>query len=175
MRIIAGRWKGCRLKSPKGRAVRPTADRVKEAWMSSLGTEIRKARVLDLFAGSGALGLEALSRGAKGVVFVESSPISLKTLKANIDLLEAWEEVTIVREDAMTYIEQLGIEDFDVALADPPYSRGYTEELVKAFRRHAFASKLWIEHARGEIDQSHVDYEQRQYGETVISIVEAGR
>ncbi|NJD20716.1 MAG: 16S rRNA (guanine(966)-N(2))-methyltransferase RsmD, partial [Gemmatimonadetes bacterium] len=83
MRIIAGRWKGHRLKPLKGRDVRPTTDRVREAWMSALGGRMDGLRVLDLFAGSGALGLETLSRGAEHVVFVERSRGSLRTLEAN--------------------------------------------------------------------------------------------
>ena len=120
MRIIAGRWKGQRLKSPKGTDVRPTSDRVTEAWMRSLGNDILGAKVVDLFAGSGALGLEALSRGAKSVVFVEASSASLRTLKANIELVGPGSEVAVVKRDAMNYIKHAGREDFDIALADPP-------------------------------------------------------
>ena len=125
MRIIAGRWKGRRLRSPTGRAIRPTRDQVREAWMSSLGNDIVGASVLDLFAGSGALGLEALSRGAKSAVFVESSPFSMDILKQNVDLLGVDSEVTIVKSDVMNYIKRLGKLDFDIALADPPYGKGY--------------------------------------------------
>src|SRR5207237_1110483 len=77
MRIVAGRWRGRRIKAPTGDRVRPTADRVREAWMSIVGPWIPGARVLDLFAGSGALGLEALSRGAAVAEFVEIAPASL--------------------------------------------------------------------------------------------------
>jgi len=174
LRIIAGRWKGRRLRSPTGRGIRPTRDQVREAWMSSLGNDIVGASVLDLFAGSGALGLEALSRGAKSAAFVESNPLSMDTLKQNVDLLGVESEVTVVKSDAMDYIKHLGKLDFDIALADPPYGKGYAQELIETFRDHPFASRLWIEHAKGEIDESFSDYGQRQYGETVISIVEAG-
>jgi 16S rRNA (guanine966-N2)-methyltransferase len=142
--------------------------------MSSLGNDIVGASVLDLFAGSGALGLEALSRGAKSAAFVESNPLSMDTLKQNVDLLGVESEVTVVKSDAMDYIKHLGKLDFDIALADPPYGKGYAQELIETFRDHPFASRLWIEHAKGEIDESFSDYGQRQYGETVISIVEAG-
>ena len=81
MRIVAGRWGGRRLKVPKGRAVRPTTDRVREAWMSAAGPDLPDARVLALFAGSGALGLEGLSRGASEAVFVESARAALMALR----------------------------------------------------------------------------------------------
>ncbi len=175
MRIIAGRWKGQRLKSPRGQDVRPTSDKVKEAWMSSLGMDVLGARVLDLFAGSGSLGLEALSRGAESVVFVEVSSVSLRTLKENIQLIKADSEITVVKRDAMKYIKRLGREEFDIALADPPYYSGYAAEVIKLFRDHPFASKLWIEHGKGDVDESPIEYDQRQYGKTTISILEAKR
>lgn len=155
--------------------MRPTSDRVKEAWMSSLGNDILGAKVVDLFAGSGALGLEALSRGAKSVVFVEASSASLRTLKANIELVGPGSEVAVVKRDAMNYIKRAGREDFDIALADPPYGKGYAEALIEAFRDHPFASRLWVEHGKGDLAESLMDHEQRRYGETVISTLEAER
>src|SRR5882672_11266297 len=100
MRIIAGEFRGRTLKSPGDRRVRPTADRVREAWFSILAGDLPGANVLDLFAGSGALGLEALSRGAKSVDFVELSKPSLDTLRANVAALDAEERVHVHRADA---------------------------------------------------------------------------
>ena len=94
IRIIAGDFKGRRLKTPAGDAVRPTADRVREAWFSILQRAVRGARVLDLYAGSGALGLEALSRGAVTADFVEVRRASLAALKANITTLKVADRVT---------------------------------------------------------------------------------
>src|SRR6185503_2596980 len=88
LRIVAGKWKGRRLKPPSDERVRPTADRVREAWMSILQLELPDARVLDLFAGSGALGIEALSRGAAHVDFVELNPRSLSTLRENLQSVD---------------------------------------------------------------------------------------
>ena len=88
MRIIAGEWRGRRIAAPKGDSVRPTLDRVREAWMSMVHTSLPEARVLDLFAGSGALGLEALSRGAASVDFVENDPRTFRVLKENLKLAE---------------------------------------------------------------------------------------
>ena len=99
MRIIAGRWKGHRLQPLKGRSVRPTTDRVREAWMSALGARVHDAEVLDLFAGSGALGLEALSRGAASVVLVERARSSLTVIRANVDRLGVSDEVRVVSDD----------------------------------------------------------------------------
>src|SRR5213076_3427777 len=103
LRIIAGEFKGRRLKAPAGRTVRPTGDRVKEAWFSILQQSIPDARVLDLFAGSGALGFEALSRGAVAVDFVEIHRASLAALKANAEALKVEGRVTIHRSEAVRF------------------------------------------------------------------------
>ncbi|HET8650877.1 MAG TPA: RsmD family RNA methyltransferase, partial [Gemmatimonadales bacterium] len=104
MRIVAGRFGGRRLVVPRDARVRPTADRVREAWMSILEPALRGARVLDLFAGSGALGLEALSRGAASVDFVELNGPSLKALGENITALDAGDLVTVHRGDALRFV-----------------------------------------------------------------------
>src|SRR5207244_7347513 len=106
IRIIAGDFKGRRLKTPSGDAVRPTADRVREAWFSILQRPMRGARVLDLFAGSGALGLEALSRGAVSADFVEVDRLALAALTANIATLDVNDDVVIHRVDALKFAER---------------------------------------------------------------------
>src|SRR3954468_21465393 len=98
MRIVAGRWRGRRIAAPAGSHVRPTLDRVREAWMSILQLDLPAARVVDLYAGSGALGLEALSRGVASADFVEKDPKSLRVLQENIDLLGAGELATVHRK-----------------------------------------------------------------------------
>src|SRR5256885_6591857 len=103
MRIIAGKWRGRIIDAPKGDVTRPTTDRVREAWMSALQTEIPGARVLDLFSGSGALGLETLSRGAEHVTFVEKGAPALRALRDNIEKLGAQDSVEVVRTDALAY------------------------------------------------------------------------
>src|SRR5690606_24942929 len=112
VRIIAGRWRGHPIAAPPGQRTRPTSDRVREAWMSALQFELPDSRVLDLFAGSGALGLEALSRGAAHVTFVELSPRAIETLRANARKLgtEAFE---IVRGDALEFVERLPAGAYD--------------------------------------------------------------
>ncbi len=147
MRIIAGEFRGRSLKPPSDRRVRPTADRVREAWFSILAAEIPGANVLDLFAGSGALGLEALSRGAQHADFVEMSKPSLDVLRANVSVLDAEERVKIHRGDALRFVSTLGPRAYDVAFADPPYSTDQAERLVKVFRERSFARVLGVEHA----------------------------
>src|ERR687895_1489791 len=107
MRIVAGRWRGHTIKAPADDRVRPTADRVREAWMSIVHPELPGARVLDLFAGSGALGLEALSRGAASATFVELNAPSLQALEENIAALGVQDAVTVHRGDALRFAERL--------------------------------------------------------------------
>ena len=124
MRIVAGSHKGARIYAPKGRDTRPTSDRVREAIFAILGS-VEGARVLDLFAGSGALGLEALSRGAAHAVFVESDPTAVKTIERNLEKLAL--EGRIVRSDATRYLARTA-ERYDVVFVDPPY------EMVESLR-----------------------------------------
>lgn len=170
MRIIAGRWKGHRIRAPTGRRVRPTADRVREAWMAMLGPDLVGARVLDLFAGSGALGLEALSRGARETVFVERAGASLKVLRENVERLDPKEgEVRVVRSDALSFAEELEERAFDVALADPPYGRGVAARVLEAYARHPFARELWVEHASDESIPDLPGLRSRGYGDTTLT------
>ncbi len=119
IRIIAGEFKGRRLKTPAGDAVRPTGDRVREAWFSILQRPVRGARVLDLFAGSGALGLEALSRGALSADFVETHRSALATLKANITTLKVEDRTAVHRVDAVRFAEQLHPGQYDAFIYAP--------------------------------------------------------
>jgi 16S rRNA (guanine966-N2)-methyltransferase len=118
LRVVAGRFGGRRLKAPPGRDTRPTADRVREALFSILGP-LGGLRVLDLFAGSGALGIEALSRGAARATFVDRDPRALAALRANLDALGAEGEVH--RGDALSFLAS-GPGPFDLVFVDPPYS-----------------------------------------------------
>src|SRR5215468_9284248 len=107
MRIVAGRWRGRRIGAPRDERVRPTGDRVREAWMSIVAPWLPGARVLDLFAGSGALGLEALSRGAAVADFVEISPASIATIRDNAAQLDAGASAIIHRADALRFVTAL--------------------------------------------------------------------
>lgn len=145
-RIVSGRWGGRRLQVPKDDRVRPTAERVREAWLAILGPELADARVLDLFAGSGALGLEALSRGARHATFVELNAPSLAAIKANITALGAEDVTTVRRGDAMRIAAALEPGAFDLALADPPFSIDHASRLADLWRDRPFAGILAVEH-----------------------------
>lgn len=173
MRIIAGRWRGRPIRAPAGERTRPTTDRVREAWLSALQHDVPGATVLDLFAGSGALGLEALSRGAAHVTFVERAAAPLRALQANIDALDAAGEVTVVKGEAVRFVEALDAAAFDIVLADPPYDTGEAARLVDAFARTPFATLLCIEHRTRSPLPAMPDARTRRYGDTSLTFIMA--
>lgn len=174
MRVIGGRWKGRRLAPIPGRGVRPTSDRVREAWMSLLGDRLCGAAVTDLFAGSGAVGLEALSRGAAHVVFVERSRTAVRVIRRNIRALNAEARATVVRGDALAHARRMAAgERCDVALADPPYGKGLAHRLLSLFSETPFAGELWVEHDRREPTPEPSPGARRRYGDTVLVCVTA--
>ena len=170
MRIVAGTLGGRRLAAPRDARVRPTSDRVREAWMSILAEALPGARVLGLFAGSGALGLEALSRGAASAEFVEMHRASLAALQANICALGVEAVTTVRRGDAERYARELPAGAFDVAFADPPYTIDYAGRLVALFRARPFARILSVEH-RADVTLPGDD--TRRYGDTAITFCHA--
>ncbi len=129
MRIISGTARGRRLKSLPGEDVRPTTDKVKEAVFSAIQFDIEGRRFLDLFAGSGQMGLEALSRGAQSATFVDSSAESIKICKDNVVSTGFSDSSKIVRNDALTFLS-LTNEIFDIAFLDPPYGGGLLENAL---------------------------------------------
>jgi 16S rRNA (guanine966-N2)-methyltransferase len=167
VRIVAGSWRGRIIKAPTGTRVRPTADRVREAWMSIVHRELPGARVLDLFAGSGALGLEALSRGAAHATFVEEAAWSLAALRQNIAALGADASATVHRDDALRFIERVGPDEYDMAFADPPYGLGLAERVAQRWLALSFAARLGVEHGARESMPS--GGETRRYGDTAIT------
>ena len=169
-RIIAGEFRGRRLTVPSDERVRPTADRVREAWMSILGDRLLGARVLDLFAGSGALGLETLSRGAVHATFVELAAASLGAIRTNVAALGLDSRVTIHRGDAMRFVERIEPGAFDIVVADPPFSIPFAEQLVEAFRARPFTSLLAVEHP----SQMKVGGDEtRRYGDIALTFCHA--
>lgn len=122
MRVITGSARGRRLLSPEGFDVRPTTDKVKESVFNIIQFDVPGAVVLDLFAGSGQMGIEALSRGAESCVFVDSSKKSLEVVKANVDMCRFGSQSRIVMSDAFTFLKTTDIE-FDIVFLDPPYNR----------------------------------------------------
>jgi 16S rRNA (guanine966-N2)-methyltransferase len=167
VRIVAGQWRGRTIAAPRGSTVRPTGDRVREAWMSILQNDLPNATVLDLFSGSGALGLEALSRGAVHATFVESAAPSLLSLHANIDRLGAAELATVHRIEALRFLSSLADVTYDVAFADPPYRKGLATQVASRWRERAFSRILGVEHEAGETMPSGAD--TRRYGDTALS------
>lgn len=128
MRVITGSARGRKLKTPEGYDVRPTTDSVKEAVFNIIRDDVEGRKVLDLFAGTGQMGIEALSRGAASAVFVDSSAESLKIVKENLKLCGF--EAQAVRSDALTYLKHCG--KFDIIFIDPPYDAGLYEPVLNA-------------------------------------------
>jgi 16S rRNA (guanine966-N2)-methyltransferase len=146
VRILAGRWAGKPLTSPSGR-VRPTAEALRALCMGLIGTDLAGARVLDLFAGTGALGLEALSRGAAAADFVESHPSALHALKANVASVRARDRTRVFKRDVVPFVEALAADAYDIACADPPYGSALAEWVVRRWLEVPFARVLVVEHA----------------------------
>jgi len=169
VRIIAGEWGGRRLEAPKGRIVRPTSDRAREAWMSIVHPLLPGARVLDLYAGTGALGLEALSRGAAFVDFVERSASVARVLERNVAALGAGPRCAVHVADALRFLATPGGRPrYDVAFADPPYGTDDAERLVRAWLAAPFAAVLGVEHDATRPLPDGGD--ARRYGDTGITL-----
>ena len=171
MRVIAGQYGGRRLQAPKGAATRPTADRVREALFSVLG-DLTGLTVLDLFAGSGALGIEALSRGARAATFVERARPALTALAANLEALDA--EAEVHRGDARTFLRNAREADrsYDLVFLDPPYRDaerlGRELDLTSVI---APGGRLVVEADRRQpIDIDLPISFERRYGDTLIRI-----
>lgn len=181
MRIIGGRLKGRRLASVRG-SMRPTADRVREAVFNILGETVVAAQVLDLFAGTGALGIEALSRGAASVVFVEDDPASLRVLRTNLDLcgLTGVSRVyPLAVQKALPLLAAQG-RRFNLIFLDPPYARGWTGRTLVLLARLSLLADpglIVAEHSRTEAMAASCDaltcLDRRYYGGTAISFYTA--
>ena len=130
MRVITGKARGVALKTPDGMLTRPTADRVKEALFSIIHFDGPGARVLDLFAGTGQLGIEALSRDAASAVFVDEREDACKLVKENLKRTKLESSAKIIRSDYLSYLKQCR-EKFDIILLDPPYAEIFLENSLK--------------------------------------------
>lgn len=130
MRVITGKAKGVALKTPQGMLTRPTADRVKEAMFSIIQFYIPGARVLDLFGGTGQLGIEALSRGAESAVFVDAREDACRLIRENLHRTRLEEAATVVRGDYLQYLKHCR-EQFQIILLDPPYAEVFLENALK--------------------------------------------
>ena len=178
MRIIAGNARGRRLAAPKGMQVRPTPDRVREALFSILMANIEGAEVLDLFAGSGALGLEALSRGARHVTFAEKSRRVIEILEQNCQLFDE-EQYRILSMPAQRAVEVLGDEEarFDLILLDPPYDARLLEPALHSLEERKLLKPTTIvvcEHRGNAVPPqpptAWVLESTRKYGDVAVSL-----
>lgn len=180
MRVIAGSARGTRLKVPRGKAVRPTSGRVKEALFSILGERIRGSAVWDLFAGSGTIGIEALSRGAAECLFVERNRLHLKMIKENLARTGLQNRAKLMGADMVRALQVLSREkkQADLIFIDAPYQETNVPQVLQAIESfhlihdsgllvlELFArSRLW------PVDEPHMD--QRRYGDTVLAFIEA--
>ncbi len=130
MRVITGAARGRKLKTLEGdEIIRPTTDRVKEAMFSIVQFDIQGARVLDLFAGSGQLGIEALSRGAQSAVFVDNNKEAFETVKENLKTTGLYKDATVLNTDSISYIKNSKLK-FDLIIIDPPYKKGICAEVL---------------------------------------------
>ena len=130
MRVISGKARGVSLMTPKGEHTRPTADRVKEALFSIIQFDLPGAKVLDLFGGTGQLGIEAISRGAKSAVFVDARDDACRLIKENLKRTKTEAEGTVVRSDYLQYLNRCK-EQFDIIILDPPYAEVFLENALK--------------------------------------------
>lgn len=178
MRIIGGELRGRKLISARGSHTRPTADRTREAIFNILGSRVCGAMVLDLFAGTGALGIEAISRGAERVLFIDTHKRSISVLLRNIKALSLEEKTTVIQWNILKNLNCLQSLDHavDLTFMDPPYNKHLIEpSLTNLLHSGCLASGacLIVEHSQFEtIPQSDLPFElmdQRQYGKTLVS------
>jgi len=173
LRVSGGEARGRRLKAPKG--IRPTQGMVKQAIFNLVGPGIEGAEVLDLFAGSGALGIEALSRGAAGVTFVDHQARGLAILRQNLDVLGLKERARIVRGDVVRWLEATPdiVQRAGVVFLDPPYDDVVLDRALKVLDRRVKAATVVAEHSRRQemppLERLQVD-RQRRYGDTMVTV-----
>jgi 16S rRNA (guanine966-N2)-methyltransferase len=179
MRIVAGSHGGRRLKSPSGRSVRPTPDRVREALFSILGDRVPGARVLDLYAGSGAVGLEALSRGAVWVHFAEQAATAQMVIRHNVATLSAEDCTRITGGRLPGALSRISADEapFDLIFADPPYGRGHPEKLLDAEELLSLSAPdtmLIIELPQTETPRDGLwqTVDRRRYGDTALQFLQ---
>jgi 16S rRNA (guanine966-N2)-methyltransferase len=169
MRITAGTWRNRKLLSPTDVRARPTTERVRQAWMNILQDRLPDASCLDLFAGTGAMGLEALSRGASRCDFVELEPGNIDLLARNIEDLGA-EAARFFRADALRFAAKLEPFAYDIAFADPPYTTRHASRIADLFRKRPFARILGVEH---DVTEAVGAGDHRRYGTTIVTFLEA--
>lgn len=180
MRIIAGKYRGHQLVDFKASHIRPTTDRVKESLFNILMPYWEEARILDLFSGTGNLGIEALSRGASEVIFVEKHPKSIEILKKNLAKLRVSEPFQIVNRDVISYLKNYTGKAFDLILADPPFTEEMAHEvMIAASQSEAFGPSTILTIESGPKEKIEGDYgkisryDHREFGDKTLSFFSA--
>lgn len=168
MRIVGGKWAGRALSSPSGR-VRPTAEDLRAIWMDLLEKDLKDARCVDLFAGTGALGLEALSRGAKSCDFVENGPAAIHSLKANVAALRVRDRARVFDRDAIPFVERITQIAYDIAFVDPPYGSRKLDRVIKRWLELPFSTILAVEHAADHVLP--IKGRSKRVGDSVVTIL----
>lgn len=179
MRVIAGKYRSRKLKSLEGQDTRPTLDRVKESLFNILGKRVLEAQVLDLFSGSGSLGIEALSRGAKFAVLNDKSPAAIEIIQDNVEAFALEDDTGVMCQDAFAAIDILANAKmhFDLIFLDPPYdAQLYAPVLQKIRDRGILAPEGMIicEHRKGsgfDVPCEYRIYDRRTYGRSTISFI----
>jgi 16S rRNA (guanine966-N2)-methyltransferase len=183
MRVIGGHDRGRRLRAPRGLGTRPTADRVRETLFDVLGPAVAGARVLDLFAGTGAVGIEALSRGAERVVLVERDQSALRALRANLAAVGAARAAArVVAGDVLQVLPELGVQEgpFDFVFVDPPYATslaGRTLQVLTAARICRDGTEVVVQHstrtALPSVAGLSAHRRPRRFGDTALTFLRA--
>jgi 16S rRNA (guanine966-N2)-methyltransferase len=174
LRVSGGAARGRRLKAPKN--IRPTQGMVKQALFNMVGPRVEGSRVVDLFAGSGAIGIEALSRGAAAVTFVDQEPRGLAILRQNLDALGFKDRAHVVRGDVVRWVEasREAVRAADLIFLDPPYEDVVLDRTLRALDAGVEGATVFAEHSRRQelpaLQRLRVD-RQRRYGDTVVTVL----
>lgn len=178
MRVITGTARGHKLKAPGGMSTRPTADRVKETLFNLLGDRVIDSRFLDLFAGTGGIGIEALSRGAAQAVFIEKNPRAVRVIRENLLHTGLADRAVVHRQDAVSALDMLGKSEqiFDLIFVDPPYLKGYEEKVLEKINNNGLMDEkgiLVIESSKKDTLPEHTGQltmvRREKYGDTLLN------
>ena len=175
MRVISGSAKGRKLSAPDGLDTRPTTDRVKESVFNIINFHLPDANVLDLFAGSGAMGIEALSRASRHAIFIEQSDDAFKIIKKNLCDTRLEDRAEIIRTDAISFLNRTN-DVFDIIFLDPPYNKGFFDSAMNGIKNRSLLSDKGIVVAESEFGGELPDCEgfelirRAKYGKTLISV-----
>ncbi|WP_339149784.1 MULTISPECIES: 16S rRNA (guanine(966)-N(2))-methyltransferase RsmD [unclassified Sutcliffiella] len=184
MRVVSGKWKGRQLKAVPGMNTRPTTDKVKEAVFNIIGPYFDGGLALDLFGGSGSLGIEAISRGMDKAIFVDKDGKAIQTIKQNVEAFDLKEQVEVYRNDAIRALNALKKREiqFDLILLDPPYKKHHLEDLIHKISEYGLLSPTGLIMAEHSNDVKlpkqmggFIRTRQEDYGLTVISVYRPSR